>query len=100
MTGVETGRHRQPPAARACPAARHCAPGKQTAWTTLADWSVSAVPAVLGLATGGYHEGVPPLWRDEAATKAIAGRSVGQILATMMRTWRDGDTELTLYTTR
>ena len=44
---------------------------------------VPAVPAILGLITGGYHAAVPPLWRDEAATKAIAGRSVGQILATM-----------------
>ena len=33
------------------------------------------MPAALGLATGGYHVGVPPLWRDEAATKAIESTS-------------------------
>ena len=44
---------------------------------------VPAVPGILGLITGVYRLGVPPLWRDEAATKAIASRSVGQILATM-----------------
>jgi mannosyltransferase len=46
-------------------------------------WLVPVIPALLGLVTGGYRLGVPPLWRDEAATKAIAGRSVGQIVATM-----------------
>lgn len=48
--------------------------------------AASAVPlaaALIGLATGGYRLGQPPLWRDEAATKAIAGRSVRQILATL-----------------
>jgi mannosyltransferase len=44
---------------------------------------VPAIPGILGLVTGVYHLGAPPLWRDEAATKAIASRSVGQILATM-----------------
>ena len=44
---------------------------------------VPVIPGVLGLFTGVYHLGVPPLWRDEAATKAIASRPVGQILATM-----------------
>ena len=46
-------------------------------------WLIPVIPAVLALVTGGYRLGVPPLWRDEAATKAIAGRSVGQIVATM-----------------
>jgi mannosyltransferase len=46
-------------------------------------WLIPLIPAVLALVTGGYRLGVPPLWRDEAATKAIAGRSVGQIVATM-----------------
>jgi len=46
-------------------------------------WLIPVVPALLALVTGGYRLGVPPLWRDEAATKAIAGRSVGQIVATM-----------------
>lgn len=41
------------------------------------------IPALLGLITGGYRLGRVPLWRDEAATKAIAGRRVVQILATM-----------------
>jgi mannosyltransferase len=44
---------------------------------------VPVIPAIVGLITGVYHLGVPPLWRDEAATKAIASRSIGQILATM-----------------
>ena len=44
---------------------------------------VPGIPGILGLITGVYHLGVPPLWRDEAATKAIASRPVGQILATM-----------------
>jgi mannosyltransferase len=38
---------------------------------------------VLGLITGGYHVGVPPIWGDEGVTKVMAARSVGQILATM-----------------
>ena len=46
-------------------------------------WLIPVIPALLALVTGGYHLGVPPLWRDEAATKAIAVRSVGQIVATM-----------------
>ena len=68
------------------PAARHRRRDRRTSWqtlTALADVSVPAVAAAGGLVTGGYHVGVPPLWRDEAATRAIAGRSVGQILATM-----------------
>jgi mannosyltransferase len=44
---------------------------------------IAVVPALLGLITGGYRLGRVPLWRDEAATKAIAGRRVIQILATM-----------------
>jgi mannosyltransferase len=85
MTGVEAGRHGQPPVADAPATARHRAGGRRTGWARPAwvDLAVPALPAVLGLITGGYHAGVPPLWRDEAATKAIAGRSVGQILATM-----------------
>jgi mannosyltransferase len=51
--------------------------------SAVARWLVPVIPAVLALFTGGYRVGVPPLWRDEAATKAIAGRSVGQIVATM-----------------
>jgi mannosyltransferase len=44
---------------------------------------IPVIPALLGLITGGYHLGRVPLWRDEAATKAIASRRVVQILATM-----------------
>jgi mannosyltransferase len=44
---------------------------------------VPVLPGVLGLITGLYHSGVPPLWRDEAATKAIASRPVTRILATL-----------------
>ena len=44
---------------------------------------IAVVPALLGLITGGYHLGRVPLWRDEAATKAIASRRVIKILATM-----------------
>jgi mannosyltransferase len=44
---------------------------------------IPVIPALLGLITGGYRLGRVPLWRDEAATKAIASRRVVQILATM-----------------
>jgi len=44
---------------------------------------VAGIPTLLGLVTGAYHLGRVPLWRDEAATKAIASRRVYQILATM-----------------
>lgn len=46
-------------------------------------WLVAAVPGVLGLITGGYHVGRPPIWGDEGVTKAMAARSVSQLLATM-----------------
>ena len=65
------------------------APGAPGASGTVAGRSLAerllipVIPGILGLITGVYHLGVPPLWRDEAATKAIASRSVGQILATM-----------------
>lgn len=79
MTGVDArgtvaeggaARHRAAVPRRAAPAAAR-------------RWLIPVMPALLGLATGAYHLGVPPLWRDEAATKAIAGRPVGQIVATM-----------------
>jgi mannosyltransferase len=54
-------------------------PARGLAWRLL----IAVVPALLGLITGGYHLGRVPLWRDEAATKAIASRRVIQILATM-----------------
>jgi mannosyltransferase len=46
-------------------------------------WLVALVPGVLGLITGGYHVGRPPVWGDEGVTKAMAARSVSQLLATM-----------------
>jgi len=48
-----------------------------------AAWLVAGISAVTAAVAGGYRLGQPPLWRDEAATKAIAGRSVSQILATL-----------------
>jgi len=103
MTGVDAGRHRGAQArttgrtgerADAVPGngGAHDAsgasggPGAQGAGArrSLAErLLVPVIPGILGLITGLYHLGVPPLWRDEAATKAIASRSVGQILATL-----------------
>ena len=92
MTGVDAGRHGQPTtaggpgppaAAGAGTLRRHRGRNGRAPWSTLVDWSVPVGPAVLGFVAGAYHAGIPPLWRDEAATKAIAARPVGQILATM-----------------
>ena len=106
MTGVDAGRHRGDrartgrgtggradvvpgsggaPGASGGPSAPGAAgrPGAAAGRSLAARLLVPLVPGVLGLITGIYHLGVPPLWRDEAATKAIAGRPVGQILATM-----------------
>ena len=52
-------------------------------WRRAAAWAAPLAAALTGLAAGGYRLGQPPLWRDEAATKEIAGRSVPQILATL-----------------
>ena len=52
-------------------------------WLSPAAWLVAVVPGVLGLITGGYHVGRPPIWGDEGVTKAMTARSVSQILATM-----------------
>jgi mannosyltransferase len=49
-------------------------------------WLMVGVPALAGLVAGGYKIGYAPLWRDEASTKAVAGRSVGQILALLHHT--------------
>jgi mannosyltransferase len=70
------------PAVREAAGGTHARRGRGSRSRTVA-WLVAVVPAVLGLITGGYRIGVPPLWRDEAATKEIAGRSVRQIFATM-----------------
>lgn len=52
-------------------------------WFSPVAWLVALVPGVLGLITGGYHVGRPPIWGDEGVTKAMAARSVSQLLATM-----------------
>jgi mannosyltransferase len=54
-----------------------------TAWFSPLAWLVALVPGVLGLVTGGYHVGRPPIWGDEGVTKAMAARSGSQLLATM-----------------
>ncbi|HET6192250.1 MAG TPA: hypothetical protein VFE59_35230, partial [Trebonia sp.] len=53
------------------------------AWFSPVAWLVAVIPGVLGLVTGGYHVGRPPIWGDEGVTKAMAARSVSQLLATM-----------------
>jgi mannosyltransferase len=106
MTGVDSGRHRgahartggrtgeragvvpgnggAPDKRGASGAPGASGPAGAAAWRSLAGrLLVPVIPGILGLITGVYHLGVPPLWRDEAATKAIASRSIGQILATM-----------------
>ncbi len=109
MTGVDAGRHRGAharTAGRTRERADAAAPGTPSAgWPGTASGPgtpdtpdaadaaasrslaerllIPAAPGILGLFTGVYHLGVPPLWRDEAATKAIASRPAGQILATM-----------------
>ena len=91
MTGVHPGRYRGARArtagrtgerADAAPAASG-PPGAAAGRALAQRLLVPAIPGILGLITGVYHLGAPPLWRDEAATKAIASRPVGQILATM-----------------
>ncbi|MGC2006024.1 glycosyltransferase family 39 protein, partial [Trebonia sp.] len=57
--------------------------GADRAWFSPVAWLVAVVPGVLGLITGGYHVGRPPIWGDEGVTKAMAARSVSQLLATM-----------------
>jgi mannosyltransferase len=79
----DTGAQGHPAAAGAHATGRHRALGARTGWTILADWFVAVAPAAGGFITGVFRAGMPPLWRDEAATKAIAERPVGQILATM-----------------
>lgn len=54
-----------------------------SAWSSPVAWLVAVIPGVLGLITGGYHVSVPPIWGDEGVTKAMAARSVSELLATM-----------------
>lgn len=53
------------------------------AWSSAVPWLVAVIPGVLGLVTGGYRLGVPPIWGDEGVTKEMAARSVSGLLATM-----------------
>jgi mannosyltransferase len=46
-------------------------------------WLIAVIPGILSLITGGYHVNVPPIWGDEGVTKAMAARSVSELLATM-----------------
>jgi mannosyltransferase len=59
---------------------RHARP---STWPSLVSWLVAVIPGVLGLITGFYRLTVPSLWGDEGVTKAMAGRSVTEILATL-----------------
>jgi mannosyltransferase len=54
-----------------------------SAWFSPVTLLVAVIPGVLGLITGGYRVNVPPLWGDEGVTKAMAARSVSELLATM-----------------
>ena len=50
---------------------------------SLTAWLIAVISGVVGLATGLYRLTVPSLWGDEGVTKAMAGRSVPEILATL-----------------
>ncbi len=63
--------------------------GKQTAsqspaaasgQSRLTGWLVAVIPVLAELIVGGYHLGVPSLWRDEAATISGSRRPIGAIL--------------------
>jgi mannosyltransferase len=59
-------------------------PGRASGeWFSPVGWLVALVPGVAGLITGAWHVGRPPIWGDEGVTKAMAARSVSQLLATM-----------------
>ena len=60
--------------------ARHARP---SAWPSLTPWLVAVISGVVGLIAGLYRLSVPSLWGDEGVTKAMAGRSVAEILATL-----------------
>jgi mannosyltransferase len=47
----------------------------------LATWLVVVIPALAGLAAGGYQIGRPTLWRDEGYTRSVALRPAGDIIA-------------------
>jgi mannosyltransferase len=80
-TDVDTGeptRRRTGAGAAGSPSSR-----ADRTWFSPVAWLVALVPGVLCLITGGYHVGRPPIWGDEGVTKAMAARSVSQLLATM-----------------
>jgi mannosyltransferase len=56
-------------------------PKRPTSLGWWGDWLVIAVPAVTSFVVGGYEIGGPSLWRDEAYTKDVIGRPLGQIFA-------------------
>jgi mannosyltransferase len=69
------------------PATRDTSTGGAAGWAgfgndRVRDWVLLAGPALVALVSYGYRLGGPPLWRDEATTKAMASRSVRDILAT------------------
>jgi mannosyltransferase len=72
----------QPPAVRDTPSG---GPGRWAIRGTdrALDWLLVAGPALVALVSYGYRLGGPPLWRDEATTKDMAGRSMQEILATV-----------------
>jgi len=72
MLGTEAGRENHV-------TSRDDAPRRDRRW----GWLAAGISACLALAVGGYRIGQAPLWRDEAATKEIAGRSAGQIFSTL-----------------
>ena len=57
---------------------------RPSAWPSLTTWLVAVISGVAGLTTGLYRLTVPSLWGDEGVTKAMAGRSVTEILATLL----------------
>jgi hypothetical protein len=63
--------------------ARRARPTRPSDWSSPSCWLVGVVAGVVGLITDLYRLSVPALWADEGVTKAMAGRSVSQILATL-----------------
>lgn len=73
------------PTARTATRGRVRRPGhaRQSAWPPLTSWLIAVIAGAVGLITGGYRLSVPSIWGDEGVTKAMAARSVSQILATL-----------------
>jgi mannosyltransferase len=49
------------------------------------DWLVVVVPALAELLVGGYQIGQPTLWRDEAYTRSVVQRPLGDIVAMLAK---------------